>query len=150
MRVDEMINHWRQIREGLLLVIGKFDDDTLAFTSFDGGWSAGQIMRHIAQEELGEVQMGLTGELSEWPAEFSEQAYPDVAAISELLAQIHDHTVDYMQSLDDQSLDEEIQTPWGQRTRRADTLWHVMDHEIHHRGELSLILGQLGREGLDA
>jgi uncharacterized damage-inducible protein DinB len=29
-------------------------------------------------------------------------------------------------------------------------LWHVVEHEIHHRGELSLILGLLGREGLDA
>jgi len=25
-----------------------------------------------------------------------------------------------------------------------------MEHEIHHRGELSLILGLFGREGLDA
>ena len=29
-------------------------------------------------------------------------------------------------------------------------IWHVIEHEIHHRGELSLILGLLGREGLDA
>jgi uncharacterized damage-inducible protein DinB len=28
-------------------------------------------------------------------------------------------------------------------------IWHVLEHEIHHRGELSLILGLLGREGLD-
>jgi uncharacterized damage-inducible protein DinB len=29
-------------------------------------------------------------------------------------------------------------------------VWHVMEHEIHHRGELSLLLGMLGHEGLDA
>ncbi len=27
--------------------------------------------------------------------------------------------------------------------------WHVLEHEIHHRGELSLILGFLGKQGLD-
>jgi uncharacterized damage-inducible protein DinB len=27
---------------------------------------------------------------------------------------------------------------------------HLIEHEIHHRGELSLILGLLGREGLNA
>jgi uncharacterized damage-inducible protein DinB len=27
---------------------------------------------------------------------------------------------------------------------------HVIEHEIHHRGELSLKLGLLDREGLDA
>jgi len=29
-------------------------------------------------------------------------------------------------------------------------LMHTLEHEIHHRGELSLILGLLGRKGLDA
>jgi uncharacterized damage-inducible protein DinB len=29
-------------------------------------------------------------------------------------------------------------------------LGHILEHEIHHRGELSLILGLLGREGLNA
>jgi len=29
-------------------------------------------------------------------------------------------------------------------------LWHTIEHEIHHRGELSLTLGLLGRAGLDA
>ena len=31
-----------------------------------------------------------------------------------------------------------------------DMLWHVLEHEIHHRAELSLTLGLLGHEGLNA
>jgi uncharacterized damage-inducible protein DinB len=27
---------------------------------------------------------------------------------------------------------------------------HLLEHEIHHRSELSLILGMLGTDGLDA
>jgi uncharacterized damage-inducible protein DinB len=27
---------------------------------------------------------------------------------------------------------------------------HIMEHEVHHRAELSLILGKLGREGFNA
>jgi len=44
----------------------------------------------------------------------------------------------------------EVEMAWGQRARPIDMLWHVMEHEVHHRAELSLILGLLGREGLDA
>ncbi|MCE5207568.1 MAG: DinB family protein [Chloroflexi bacterium] len=29
-------------------------------------------------------------------------------------------------------------------------LRHTLEHEIHHRGELSLTLGLLGHKGLDA
>jgi uncharacterized damage-inducible protein DinB len=28
-------------------------------------------------------------------------------------------------------------------------IWHVLEHEIHHRGELSILIGLLGREGLE-
>jgi uncharacterized damage-inducible protein DinB len=29
-------------------------------------------------------------------------------------------------------------------------LGHVLEHEVHHRAELSLILGMRGKQGLDA
>ena len=37
----------------------------------------------------------------------------------------------------------------GDQYTPAWIFWHVLEHEIHHRGELSLITGILGREGLD-
>jgi uncharacterized damage-inducible protein DinB len=50
----------------------------------------------------------------------------------------------------DEDLEIEIEAQWGETYPLIDMIWHVMEHEIHHRGELSLILGLLGREGLDA
>jgi uncharacterized damage-inducible protein DinB len=38
----------------------------------------------------------------------------------------------------------------GAQARLVELFDHIIEHEIHHRGELSLILGVLGREGLDA
>ena len=40
-------------------------------------------------------------------------------------------------------------TPEGEVFTLRWIIWHVLEHEIHHRGELSLALGLLGREGLD-
>jgi uncharacterized damage-inducible protein DinB len=40
--------------------------------------------------------------------------------------------------------------PDGHDYTPAWVFWHVLEHEIHHRGKVSLILGLLGREGLDA
>ena len=59
-------------------------------------------------------------------------------------------TIEYVTSLADEDLEAEIEAGWGGSFVLMDMLWHVMEHEIHHRGELSLILGILGREGLDA
>ncbi len=56
----------------------------------------------------------------------------------------------YLRTLNDADLDREIVTPWDQKYTLADMLWHLLEHEIHHRAELSLMLGLLGHEGLNA
>ena len=46
-------------------------------------------------------------------------------------------------------LDKVYHTPEGEPYTLSWIIWHVLEHEIHHRGELSLVLGLLGRDGLD-
>jgi uncharacterized damage-inducible protein DinB len=47
-------------------------------------------------------------------------------------------------------LERMIVTPCGARSRLVELFDHMIEHEIHYHGELSLILGMLGREGRDA
>ena len=72
---------------------------------------------------------------------------PDV--IRKALMESGDHTWQYLESLSEPDLEQRIQLPDGTTFRIYDILWHVIEHEIHHRGEISLLLGMLGREGLD-
>ncbi len=116
----------------------------------EGAWSVGQILCHIAHEEQIEVHYGLAHQLGEFPAEPRADKYTTIASIKALLTEVHDQTKAYLQGLDDTDLDREIEAPWGQTYRLGSMAWHVIEHEVHHRGELSLILGMLGREGLDA
>jgi uncharacterized damage-inducible protein DinB len=58
--------------------------------------------------------------------------------------------MDYLATRREDQLDQVIQTPWGATYRLAEMIDHLIDHEIHHRAELSLILGILGRKGFDA
>ena len=46
-------------------------------------------------------------------------------------------------------LGKESHTSEGETFSLQWIIWHVLEHEIHHRGELSFILGTLGRTGLD-
>jgi uncharacterized damage-inducible protein DinB len=45
------------------------------------------------------------------------------------------------------SLSEEEKSIFGELTRQW-IIWHVLEHEIHHGGELSLALGGYGLEGI--
>ena len=150
MKVAKIIQLWSQIREGLIDTVDRFADEDLTYTPVENGYSVGQIILHIAQEEYGEIQYGLTREIDEFPPQFREDEYRTIQATKALLASVHSETVTYLETLDDDELENEFEAQWGETRPLIDFIVHVIAHEIHHRGELSLILGLLGREGLDA
>ena len=141
--------HWQQVRADLFITIDHFSEAELSFRPLEGGWSVGQIMLHIADAEDGWLRYVLTRELDGWPDHYTLDNYSDKLAIKEALEQVHDRMMNYIHTLQETDLSRSITAPWGDEFRVGWVLWHVHEHEIHHRGELSLVLGLLGREGLD-
>jgi len=150
MTADRLRAHWADVRAKLIETIDKFGDADLDFEPFSGAYGVRRLMLHIAHEEFGEVQHGITRTLPVWPEDFAPDQYPTMAAISRKIDEVHAATRSLLQSLDDQALAQTVETPWGSSGTREELLGHVLEHEIHHRAELSLILGLLGRQGLDA
>lgn len=149
MKLSEVFSHWSQVRADLLATIAKFQDDELAFMPFDSSWPVGQLMLHIGDAEEGWFRYVVRREMDQWP-DYPLQSYPTIAAIKALLIQIHSRTEAYLATLSLADLDRVVELPRGEGSLRLGwIIWHVLEHEIHHRGELSLILGMLGREGLD-
>ena len=149
MKVSSIARWWARVRAGLIETIDKFSDQDLDYVPFPGSYSVRQIILHIAQEEYGEMQFGITREISEFPPPYPDASYPTVAATKALLASVHDETSKYLEKISDAELEGEIDAGWGGTYLLEDMILHVIEHEIHHRGELSLILGLLGRAGLD-
>jgi uncharacterized damage-inducible protein DinB len=54
-----------------------------------------------------------------------------------------------LNELDEKDLNVEYTTHHWETFPLYWIIWHVLEHVIHHRGELSLIHSLLGREGLD-
>lgn len=66
-----------------------------------------------------------------------------------LLDAAHTQTVDYLKALDDSALSRIITTPWGPIYRLVEMIGHLIEHEIHHRAELSLIPGNARARGVE-
>lgn len=149
MNVGELFSHWVQIRKDLLTTIDKFEEDELLYVADNTDWPVGKIMLHIGDAEQGWFQYVVINELEAWP-DIRLEDYPDKVAIKTKLMEIHERTEAYLSTLSLVDLEREIKLPWSESTLKLNwIIWHVLEHEIHHRGELSLILGLLGREGLD-
>ena len=148
MKPGQIFRHWTQVRRDLNLTIEKFSEAELSYAPFPGSWPAGQIMLHIADCEDNWLHGVVRGEFTPWIFyEFS--AYPTRTAILEMLEKAHARTAAFLESLDERDLARKYLIPDGPEISLYWIIWHVLEHEIHHRGELSLILGLLGREGLD-
>jgi len=149
MKPIEIFSHWNQVRSDLTSTIHSFKDSELTFVPFEGSWSAGRIMLHIAGAEDGWLRYVIAKDLDEWPDHYKLSNFPNKESILSVLTEIHKRTINYLDSLELSALLEKIKAPWGKEISQQWIFWHIIEHEIHHRGELSLILGMLGREGLD-
>jgi uncharacterized damage-inducible protein DinB len=145
-----ILSHWETVRASLIDTIDKFRDEELEFRPFAISWSVRQMLLHLAHEENGEFNYGIVQNLAEFPTEYPIENYPTRASIESLLASVHSHTIEYLRALQPGDLDRVIHTPWGADYRLIEMFGHLIEHEIHHRAELSLILGMLGKKGLDA
>jgi uncharacterized damage-inducible protein DinB len=109
----------------------------------------GRVMLHIADAEEGWFRHIVSRERASWPVDYTVENYPDKKSILALLEKVHGRTQAFLAGLTLDDLDGLIYSEGHGSFRLGWIVWHVLEHEIHHRGELSLILGMLGREGLD-
>ncbi len=148
MNLSQMFAHWEQVRVDLLATIDKFSDEELSYAPYSGAWPVGKTLLHITDCEDYWLHVVIQPVLD---PEFSYELadYPTKAAIKPVLDQAHRRTLALLDRLDEHNLADSCQSSRGETFTVGWVIWHVLEHEIHHRGELSMALGLLGREGLD-
>jgi uncharacterized damage-inducible protein DinB len=138
---------WGDIRTGLLDLVDRMEDADLAYVPVPKGWSLGRTLLHIADAEDYWLHCVVAGSPERWlEKEVGEE--PDRATIVDLLAGIHEESVALLGTLTEADLTRTFAVQDERRTLEW-IIWHVIEHEVHHRGEISLAFGLLGRTGLD-
>ncbi|HVB64088.1 MAG TPA: DinB family protein [Nitrolancea sp.] len=154
---------WGGYHRGLVKSIESLTPEQLALPAAANHWTIGMIAQHLVGNRVWWYQMWM-GEgnpelaaLAHWdPADVEWQP---VTEASELVAGFestwrmvedslaHWTPADLQQIIQPASqLSEEEKKMYGSQTRKW-IIWHVLEHEIHHGGEISLALGNLGLQG---
>lgn len=139
---------WQKIRKDLMTMLDQFDETELDYVPFPGAWSVGKTFLHIAETEDYWIHYLVRRELTENP-HYELKEFPSTAAIRMKLRVSEARTQSFLDTLNEPDLDWVFRSPRGENLVLFNVLWHVLEHELHHRGELSLMLGMLGRKGLD-
>lgn len=156
---------WATYQQSLVAVIAPLSPEQLALpASSHHSWTLGMVAQHIVANRVWWFQVWM-GEgspdlapIAHWdPADKEEQPALAPAALVAGLETTWHMIADALArwtaaDLGDvfpspTRLSEEEQRIFGERTRQW-IIWHVLEHEIHHGGELSLALGNYALAGI--
>jgi uncharacterized damage-inducible protein DinB len=147
MDAKELFGHWIEVRNGLIAALDKIVDAQLDFTPHEGLWSLRETVVHIAGTEDGWLRSYTANLWHENPPQASD--FPTIASLKTLLAQQHAITEAQFAGNADAIMAKVCTLPWGAQVTMGWAVWHVLEHEIHHRGEIFLMLGLMGIEAPD-
>jgi uncharacterized damage-inducible protein DinB len=147
MNATELFQRWSEVRAGLVTALEKLADAQLDFTPRQGLWSLRETVVHIAGTEDGWLRSYTANRWHENPPEARD--YPTVESLKNLLAEAHARTQAQFAQDAEGLLEQICQLPWGGQVSMGWAVWHVLEHEIHHRGEIYLMLGLMSKEAPD-
>lgn len=142
-KIDDFLKAYETVTEGTSRLFGALDDDALKQPVVEGYRNIGQIAWHIVVTVP--EMMSKTGlEVSS----VNEQAPPPKTAveIQKAYGKVASELAEAVKTgWKDETLTHEDEM-YGQKWARGLTLRALIDHEIHHRGQITVLLRQAGRK----
>lgn len=142
-----LFKHWNEVRSVLVAALDKINDGQLNFIPRPGLWSLRETVVHIAGTEDGWLRCYTANRWNENPPQAVD--YPTIETLKGLLAKEHAVTEAQFSEDIEKTLAQNCTLPWGGKCTMDWAVWHVIEHEIHHRGEIFLMLGLMGIEAPD-
>jgi len=154
---------WDVYQQRLVAAIAPLTAEQLALRSSPHNWSVGMIATHIVacrvwwfHTQMGEGNADLAS-LELWDFKICEEGEDPLHSAAELVAGLErtwQMIQDALAHLTAADLEQVIPTrSWDGQERpgrsRQWMIWHVLEHDIHHGGEISSILGAHGLAAVD-
>jgi len=148
MNVRQFFSHWDEVRDGLEKMLISLETNDLDVRPSNDAMTIGDILRHIAGAEVHWIQKVI---MANWEtnARFSREDYPSKKEILKLLKLTHLPTIKLLDSMSIDDLERVHTNQGGERFTVFWVLWHTLEHEIHHKGQIFRDLRILGHPARD-
>ena len=140
--VSAFLDYFESIRGRTRRVVMCIPPDRLEWTHAPGRFTLGDLVRHLASIERWMFAENVSGRPSRYPGHGAELAhgYEDVI---EYFDRMHAESIAIFSALTDEALQHRCQTPSGGSLPIWKWLRAMIEHEVHHRGQIYLMLGML-------
>lgn len=141
--IASFLDYYEKIRRRTLRVAQCIPEALLEWAPAPGKFSFGDLLRHLAAIERYMYAETVCGRPSRYPGHGRELA-DGYDAVFGYLATCHDESMALFRRLDDAALQARCTTPAGIEITTWKWLRAMVEHEVHHRGQLYLMLGLHG------
>jgi uncharacterized damage-inducible protein DinB len=141
--IQPFLQYFGNVRERTLRVARCIPPDKIDWTCAPGKFTLGDLLRHLAVAERYMWAETIHNRPSRYTTHGKELAETceDVLAF---LAKMHAESLPLFSALTDDELQLKCKTPDGAEITKWKWLRLMVEHEIHHRGQIYLYLGILG------
>lgn len=143
--IDEFLAYYESVRKRTRSVVDCIPEDRVEWSADEGRFTPGDLVRHVAATERWLWAENVQGLPSRYPGHGSDLA-SGKAGILEYMDRLHAEAVEIFLSLTPERLGEKCATVGGIEMRVWKWLRLMVEHEIHHRGQLYEVLGKMGVE----
>lgn len=139
--IDQFKNEWQVVSDETRKIFAALTDESLGQSVADDHRTVGRMAWHIVQtipDMATRVGLQVEGPAEDTPVPVSadeiKQAYDKAARTlaQQINANWNDETLEVVDDL------------YGQKWKRGATLYILIKHEIHHRGQMTVLMRQAG------
>jgi uncharacterized damage-inducible protein DinB len=142
-RAETFLPYFENIRARTIRVASLIPPDRIEWTHRPGAFTLGDIVRHIAATERWMFAENVRGRPSRYASHGPELA-DGIDAVLEYLTRMHEEAMIIFRGLTPEQLARPVVTPAGTPLPAWKWLRAMVEHEVHHRGQLYLMLAMLG------
>jgi uncharacterized damage-inducible protein DinB len=141
--IASFLDYFERVRDRTRKVIAAIPPEQMDWTYQAGKFTSADIIRHLVCIERWMYAENVSGRQSRYAGHGPEVAagYPDLATFFEAL---HADAMRIFATLTPEDLTQKCLTPAGTPITTWKWLRAMIEHEIHHRGQLYVYLGLLG------
>ena len=141
--IQPFLQYFGNVRERTTRVARCIPADRLDWSYAPGKFTLGDLLRHIAVAERYMWAETVSGRPSRYTSHGKELA-DGLENVLALMEKLHAESVEIFARLTDEELQRKCKTPDSVEITKWKWLRLMVEHEIHHRGQIYLYLGTLG------
>lgn len=141
--INQFLDYYGKIRSRTVKVIECIPPDKIEWTYKEGKFTFGDIIRHLATIERYMYAENARFRASHYPGHSQELASGYEETL-DFFHSLHEESITIFSKLTKADLNKKCVTPAGVSITLWKWLRAMVEHEVHHRGQIFIYLGMIG------